>query len=119
MLKVAGKWVAPVEIEGRLLEHEVVKEAAVIGAEDSTGLIKAHAFCTVVGSEKGLEQTLKDWVLSGLEPHKTPRKIIFLKSLPRTHLGKVDRGALKKIASRSSQRKRRVRRKRQPPEKAS
>ena len=35
-----------------------------------------------------------DYARSKLERYKYPREVIFLEALPRTHLGKVDRGAL-------------------------
>jgi acyl-coenzyme A synthetase/AMP-(fatty) acid ligase len=44
------------------------------------------------------EAELIDWALSHLEAYKHPRRIHFVDRLPQTHLGKVDRGALKKIA---------------------
>ena len=31
-----------------------------------------------------------------LAPYKAPREVVFLDQLPRTHLGKVDRGRLRK-----------------------
>jgi acyl-coenzyme A synthetase/AMP-(fatty) acid ligase len=31
-----------------------------------------------------------------LEPYKYPREVVFLDALPRTHLGKVDRAALRR-----------------------
>ena len=30
-----------------------------------------------------------------LEPYKAPREVVFLDDVPRTHLGKVDRGKLR------------------------
>jgi acyl-coenzyme A synthetase/AMP-(fatty) acid ligase len=42
-----------------------------------------------------LEQELKDFALQHMEPYKHPRSIIFVETLPRTHLGKVDRAALR------------------------
>src|SRR5207344_2806863 len=44
MFKVSGMWVSPFEIEAALASHEAVLEAAVIGKEDSDGLIKPKAF---------------------------------------------------------------------------
>jgi benzoate-CoA ligase family protein len=44
----------------------------------------------------GLEDELKDWVKSHLAPYKYPRRVVLMDDLPRTHLGKVDRGALKR-----------------------
>jgi acyl-coenzyme A synthetase/AMP-(fatty) acid ligase len=42
---------------------------------------------------------LQEFVRSRLEPYKYPRQVIFLDALPRTHLGKVDRGALARSAT--------------------
>ena len=44
MLKVGGIWVSPVEIEARLIAHEAVLEAAVVGRADDDGLIKPEAW---------------------------------------------------------------------------
>jgi acyl-coenzyme A synthetase/AMP-(fatty) acid ligase len=42
---------------------------------------------------------LRALALARLEPYKHPRAIVFVDDLPRTHLGKVDRGALKRHAA--------------------
>ncbi len=42
-----------------------------------------------------LAEALKAWVRERLEPYKYPREVTFLDDFPRTHLGKIDRGALK------------------------
>ena len=41
------------------------------------------------------EAELKQHVLDRLEPYKCPREVVFVDSLPTTHLGKVDRGRLR------------------------
>jgi benzoate-CoA ligase family protein len=96
LLKVGGKWVAPQEVEGCLLRHPAVKECAVVGVADAAGLVKPHAF--VVASERraGLDGELKAFVRERLEPYKYPREVTFVDALPRTHLGKVDRGRLRR-----------------------
>jgi acyl-coenzyme A synthetase/AMP-(fatty) acid ligase len=38
---------------------------------------------------------LKEFVRERLEAYKHPREVIFVDSLPTTHLGKVDRGQLR------------------------
>ena len=96
LLKVGGKWVAPQEVEGCLLQHPAVKECAVVGAEDAAGLVKPHAFVVAPGARRGLDDELKAFVRERLEPYKYPREVIFVDALPRTHLGKVDRGKLRR-----------------------
>lgn len=100
MLKVGGKWLAPAEVENCLLRHPAVKECAVVGVTDESGLTKPHAF--VIPSEGGqgmegsLEEELKAFVRAELEPYKAPRRVTVVDSMPRTHLGKVDRSRLRK-----------------------
>lgn len=97
MLKVSGRWFSPRELEDCLLEHPAVREVAVVGVGDTEGLVKPHAF--VVPAEgtdpdEGLEAGIQSWVKERLEPYKYPRRVHFMDDLPRTHLGKVDRGKL-------------------------
>jgi benzoate-CoA ligase family protein len=95
MLKVSGKWLAPQEVEGCLLQHPGVAEAAVVGAADPNGLVKPRAYVVAKANRDGLDEELKAFVRERLEPYKHPREVVFVESLPRTHLGKVDRGRLR------------------------
>jgi benzoate-CoA ligase family protein len=96
MLKVSGKWLAPQEVEGCLLQHPDVTEAAVVGAADPNGLVKPRAYVVPRARRDGLDEELRAFVRDRLEPYKHPREVIFVEALPRTHLGKVDRGRLRR-----------------------
>ena len=98
LLKVSGKWLAPQEVEGCLLQHPAVEEAAVVGVKDSTGLVKPHAYVVPRNGfdRERLADELKAFVRDRLAPFKHPREMIFVDALPRTHLGKVDRGKLRR-----------------------
>ena len=96
LLKVSGKWLAPQDVEGCLLTHPAVAEAAVVGVADPNGLVKPRAYVVLRGEADGLEEELKRFVRDRLDPYKHPREIRFVASLPRTHLGKVDRSALRR-----------------------
>jgi benzoate-CoA ligase family protein len=111
MLKVSGKWLSPQEVESCLLQHPAVRECAVVGVADERGLVKPHAFVVVGDGEQAggapggtaaartaLAESLKEFARERLEAYKHPRAIVFLDSLPRTHLGKVDRARLKRAA---------------------
>jgi benzoate-CoA ligase family protein len=98
LLKVAGKWLAPAEVEGCLLQHAAVAEAAVVGVPDAQGLVKPLAFVVARERRAGLDEELKSFVRERLEAYKHPREVVFVDALPRTHLGKVDRGRLRRPA---------------------
>ena len=94
MLKISGKWLSPGELENCLLQHEGVREVAVVGVKNADGLVKPCAFVVSDRPSSGLAAELQAFAKSRLEPYKYPREVIFLDTLPRTHLGKVDRHAL-------------------------
>ncbi|CAN5886872.1 benzoate-CoA ligase family protein [soil metagenome] len=94
-VKVKGKWFRPQELESCLLEHPSVASTAVIAAEDEAGLARPVAF--VVRSADVTEEQLVEWVLARLEAYKHPRRVFFVETLPVTHLGKVDRGELRRM----------------------
>nr|AKA59431.1 benzoate-CoA ligase [uncultured bacterium AR_412] len=92
LLKVGGVWVAPAEIENCLMAHQAVVECAVVGYEED-GLTRPRAF--VVTASEATAAELQDFVRSRLTPHKYPRDVRFVDSLPKTASGKLDRRALK------------------------
>jgi benzoate-CoA ligase family protein len=97
MLKVAGKWLSPGELENCLMTHAAVREVAVVGAQNADGLVKPCAFVVSPLPSPALAKELQELAKSRLEPHKYPREVIFVDVLPRTHLGKVDRARLAKM----------------------
>jgi benzoate-CoA ligase family protein len=96
MLKVSGKWLLPQEVEGCLLQHPAVAEAAVVGMIDAAGLTKPLAYVVSRERREGLDREIQAFVRDRLEPYKHPREVVFVDALPRTHLGKVDRGKLRR-----------------------
>ena len=73
-------------------------EAAVVGVADPNGLVKPVAYVVPRERREGLAEELKTFVRERLEPYKHPREVVFVDELPRTHLGKVDRGKLRQKA---------------------
>lgn len=99
VFKVAGRWYSPAEVEGTLLRHPAVAECAVVGIVDGNGLIKPHAWVIAKREAPELARELADFVARELLPYKAPRAVHLVPELPRTHLGKIDRGALKRSAA--------------------
>ncbi len=91
LLKVAGQWVSPLEVEHCLAEHPAVIEAAVIGVERD-GLMLTRAFVEV--REACGAEAMQDWVKARLAKYKYPREVVFVDALPRNDRGKVDKKAL-------------------------
>lgn len=101
MLKVGGRWLAPAEVENCLQQHPNVAEVAVVGVPDAQGLVKPWAYVVArscaVDARESLGEELRAFTLKRLEPYKAPRQVMILDAMPRTHLGKIDRGQLRRL----------------------
>ncbi|MSQ70586.1 MAG: benzoate-CoA ligase family protein [Betaproteobacteria bacterium] len=98
MLKVGGIYVSPFEVEGALMTHPAVLEAAVVGMADQDGLIKPKAWVVLKAGQsagQALAQTLQQHVKEKLAPYKYPRWIEFIAELPKTATGKIQRFKLR------------------------
>ena len=96
--KSSGRWVSPVEVEGVLLRHKGVNQAAVVEDFDEAGLPCACAF--VLGTEAlandgSLEPELRDLAGATLPRFKQPRRYLFVDELPYTATGKIQRFKLR------------------------
>lgn len=98
LLKVGGIWVSPTEVESALLTHAGVLEAAVVGHQDRSKLIKPKAFVVL---KKGyapspeMAQTLIQHCKQTMAAYKRPRWIEFVDELPKTATGKIQRAKLR------------------------
>jgi benzoate-CoA ligase len=103
MFKVSGLYVSPFEVEGALLSHPDVLEAAVVAWPDADGLIKPKAFVVLKSPDKAsdaaardrMSRALQDHVKANLAPYKYPRWIEFRSELPKTATGKIQRFKLR------------------------
>ncbi len=95
LVKVSGQWVYPLEIELALNEHPDVIEACVqaVPLPDKRLTLKAWVAprCT---PDADLTKALQNHAKAALLPHKYPREIIYLETLPKTGTDKIDRQAL-------------------------
>lgn len=97
-INVAGRKVGPAEVEGALIEHPAVSEAASIGIPHEVK--GSDISCFVVLNEgyeedAGLEGKLKDQVTKIMGKPFKPAQIQFIKELPKTLSGKVVRRAIR------------------------
>lgn len=100
VLKVAGRWVTPNEIEDALCKHPDVAEAGAAPYEHE-GLIKPMAFVILRGEaqpSEDLAKALSEHVAQTLAPYKAPRFIEFVQDLPRGDRDKLSRKQLAVLA---------------------
>ncbi len=98
MIKVGGLWVSPADVEGCLVRHPAVSEAAVIGVRiDDVSRIKAFVICAsgAPSDPDALADELREWCKGNLRRYEYPHVVEFVEDLPRTPTGKVRRYKLR------------------------
>jgi long-chain acyl-CoA synthetase len=92
-----GENVSPVEVEEILLQHPAVAEAGVVGIPDAVYGEEIKAFVVIKPGKRVSEEELIAFCKDRLPTFKSPKKVQFMKSLPRNILGKVLRAELRKL----------------------
>jgi len=99
MMKVGGIWVSPVEVESTLIGHPAVLECAVVSKADQDNLIKPKAYVVLnegyAGSDE-LSQQMIAYCKENMAAYKRPRWIEYVKELPKTATGKIQRFKLRR-----------------------
>ena len=95
MIKTSGYQVWPREIEEVISSHPAVHEVGVAGLPDKMRGEKAKAWIVLNEGATLTESEIKSWCRERLAPYKVPAKYEFVKTLPKTQVGKVLRRALR------------------------
>ena len=98
MMKVAGMWVSPGEVENALLGHPMVAEAAVVAQANENGLIHPAAYVVLKNEmqlKDGLDKEIREWLRQKIVSYKCPQTVQFVEKLPKTATGKIQRFRLR------------------------
>ena len=99
-LNVAGRKVGPAEVEGALIEHEAVNQAAVIGVPDGTTGTAPVAYVILepgVEATEALREALRAHVGETLGKPFRPSEIHVVDAFPKTLSGKIIRRAIRAV----------------------
>jgi len=91
-VKIRGFRIEPGEIEGRLSNHQSIKEAVVVAREGESGDKYLCAYI-VLGTELGVSE-LREYLAKDLPDYMIPSYFVYLERIPLTPNGKLDRKAL-------------------------
>jgi long-chain acyl-CoA synthetase len=97
MIKVSGYPVFPEQVEGILIKHPAVAQAAVIGVPDATKGEVIRAFIVRRPGHELDADSLIAWARENMSSYKAPREVRFIDRLPATGAGKVLRRLLKEM----------------------
>jgi fatty-acyl-CoA synthase len=90
-----GENISTVEVEGTLLSHPSVLEAAVIGIPDERWGERPRAYVVLKSGREAEATDLIEHVGARIARFKVPNSIVFLDELPKTSTGKVQKFELR------------------------
>ncbi|XP_030315607.1 acyl-coenzyme A synthetase ACSM3, mitochondrial isoform X1 [Calypte anna] len=100
VINSAGYRIGPFEVESALVEHPAVVESAVVSSPDPVRGEVVKAFVVLTSDytshdPEKMKKELQDHVKKVTAPYKYPRKMEFVKELPKTISGKIRRNELR------------------------
>jgi fatty-acyl-CoA synthase len=93
-----GENISSVEVEGTLLRHPAVQEAAIVGLPDEKWGETPHAFVVLHEDASASEEDIIAFARDNLAHFKAPRGVTFVSELPKTATGKIQKYVLRKGA---------------------
>ena len=90
-----GENISSVEVEGTLLRHPAVGEAAVVGLPSERWGETPHAFVVLLPGQSATEEDLIGFVRGRMAHFKAPRGVTFVTELPKTATGKIQKFVLR------------------------
>jgi benzoate-CoA ligase len=100
LVKIAGQWVQPAELEEVAALEAAVDEAACVPVPDADGLERLALFVTATADREAAQQAAFEACERLLPRHKRPKWVRAVEELPRTATGKVQRFRLREILER-------------------
>jgi acetyl-CoA synthetase len=101
VINVSGHRMSTAEIEGAIVSHPAVAEAACIGQSDEDSGQAVAAFVTLEGDREGdddLVNDIREHVAKRIGKLARPKRVIWADDLPKTRSGKIMRRLLRDIA---------------------
>jgi len=90
-----GENISSIEVEGALLRHPAVLEAAVVGVPHEKWGETPHAFVVLRAEATATEADMHSFARSALAHFKVPTAFHFLSELPKTATGKIQKFVLR------------------------
>jgi len=90
-----GENISSIEVEGTLLSHPAVQEAAVVGLPDEKWGEAPHAFIILRAGASVTAEELREFVRSKLAHFKVPKVFNVVDELPKTATGKIQKYVLR------------------------
>lgn len=100
VIKSGGEWISSIELEGLLLQHPAVAEAAVVGVVDERWGERPLALVVAREGERldeaAVREHVRGFVAEGRLPeYAVPEQVRLVEKIPKTSVGKIDKKVIR------------------------
>ena len=96
LVKSGGEWISTVALEGALMAHEQVLEAAVIAVPDEKWSERPLAVVVRTEGAPVSSDALRAHLAESFAKFEIPDRFVFVDELPKTGVGKFDKKVLRR-----------------------
>ena len=96
MIKSGGEWISSIDMENTLMSHKGILEAAVVGIQHPKWEERPLALVVLREGFESIDDTeIRQYLSKSFAKWQLPDKIIFVDSIPRTSVGKLNKKVMR------------------------
>ena len=96
LIKSGGEWISSIDMENTLMSHTSILEAAVVGIPHPKWEERPLALVVLrEGFKSSAEDEIRQYLTKDFAKWQLPDKIIFVDSIPRTSVGKLNKKVIR------------------------
>ncbi|HEX9696878.1 MAG TPA: long-chain fatty acid--CoA ligase [Actinomycetota bacterium] len=99
LVKSGGEWISSVELEGALLGHPLIGDAAVVGIKSRKWDERPVAVVVASGGETPTLDSVRDYLTPLVAKWWLPDELVVVDAIPKTSVGKIDKKAIRATLS--------------------
>ena len=96
VIKSGGEWISSVELEGAIMAHPGVLEAAVVGVPDDKWQERPLACIVAKPGQSVSPEEVRDFLVDRVVKWWLPERWAVIEAVPKTSVGKFDKKVLRK-----------------------
>jgi fatty-acyl-CoA synthase len=97
LVKSGGEWISSVELEGAIMGHPAVLEAAVVGVPDEQWDERPVACVVKKPDQEVTKEELTEFLSPKFPKWWLPDDVVFVAEIPKTSVGKFDKKVLREV----------------------
>lgn len=99
LVKSGGEWISSVELEGHLLGHPLVADAAVVGVPSKKWDERPVAVVVPAGDQAPTLESVREFLACRVAKWWLPDEVVIVDTIPKTSVGKLDKKVLRQQLS--------------------